>query len=246
MSSTTSLLPLRRRRIVRVLWIAAAAFALASLAGQLSRFVLGRDQVFGLVRLFNLDKEENVPTFYSIFLLACASGLLVLILLLEKRAGGRDVLRWAALALGFAFMGVDEGWSVHERLVRPVNALLGEDATGLFKFAWVVPALALIFLLGPFFLPFLLRLPRATRLRFVVSAALYLGGAIGMEMLGGRYKELHGTSTLTYNLLVTLEECLEMAGCIVFIRALLIHLEERYGAIGFQWVEREDARASRE
>ena len=38
-----------------------AALAVAHLAGLVSRHYLGHDHVFGLVRLFDLDREHNVP-----------------------------------------------------------------------------------------------------------------------------------------------------------------------------------------
>ena len=48
------------------------------------------------------------------------------------------------------------------------------------------------------------------------------GGAIGVELIGGRYLELHGVENLTYAMITTVEESLEMAGVIIFIWALLV------------------------
>ncbi|HTF88097.1 MAG TPA: multidrug transporter [Planctomycetota bacterium] len=233
---TTRDLPLTAstRRITQVLWTIAVLLVLASLAGQLSRFLLHHDQVHGLVYLFNVDREENVPTLFSVCLLAFAATLLAVLTLLKKRDGDPDLWRWALLAFGFWYMSVDEAWSSHEKLVRPLRGMVGDGASGALYFTWVIPALALVALLGLVYLRFLLRLPRSTRIRFVVAAALYLGGAIGMELIGGRYAELHQTRTLTYNLIVTAEEGLEMAGSIAFIHALLVYFGEQYGEVRFQ------------
>lgn len=50
-----------------------------------------------------------------------------------------------------------------------------------------------------------------------------------MELVGGHYAELHGSDNLTYHLIATLEESLEMAGVITFIWALLVYIADHYG-----------------
>ena len=65
----------------------------------------------------------------------------------------------------------------------------------------------------------------------MIAGSLYLGGAIGIEMLGGRQAELHSFENLTYQLFAHLEESLEMAGVILFIHALLRYLAEQYPEI---------------
>jgi len=53
----------------------------------------------------------------------------------------------------------------------------------------------------------------------MLSAGLYLSGAIGFEMLGGKSFEVNGLS-FTYRVLYTMEETLEMIGLAVFIYTL--------------------------
>ena len=50
-------------------------------------------------------------------------------------------------------------------------------------------------------------------------------------MLGGYYYELHAGENLTYSLITTLEESLEMLGLILFIRALLDYLSAHFSEI---------------
>ncbi len=71
---------------------------------------------------------------------------------------------------------------------------------------------------------FVWELPKDTRLRFITAGVIFLVGALGIEMLGAREADLHGYSTVTYCLLFTVEEMLEMLGIILFIYALLTHL----------------------
>jgi hypothetical protein len=61
-SPTVSINP---QRVMLVLLVAAAALLGASLAGQVLKYVFNHDHVFGLVNLFNVDGEMNLPTWYS-------------------------------------------------------------------------------------------------------------------------------------------------------------------------------------
>jgi hypothetical protein len=210
--------------VARVLASAAALLIFASIAGQAAKYLLGFDRGWGLIPAFYVDSEQNIPTLYSVFLLLFAALLLGIVTWLKKREQDRDVSKWAVLSGGVLLMAVDEGASLHELLVAPTRGLLGPGTLGVFNFAWVIPAMGLVAGLGCFFVGFLLRLPGETRFRFITAAVLYLGGVIGMEMVGGRYAEVHGSQNLAYSMIATVEESLEMAGIIVFIHALLKYL----------------------
>jgi hypothetical protein len=231
----TSPISLNPPSIIRVLSTVAFLLVLASIAGQLSRFLLGQGHVFGFVNLFNLDAEMNIPTFFSALLLLIAALLLALISLLKGKPKDPDLSKWTILSFGFLFMAFDEAFQVHEGLDFPVRRLLGDGDLGIFYFAWVIPGLALALILSLYFLKFLWRLPRKTMRTFLIAASLYLGGCIGFELIGGRYVELYGFDNLTYTLIATLEESLEMAGVIVFIKALLEYIADNYAEVRFRF-----------
>jgi hypothetical protein len=128
-------------------------------------------------------------------------------------------------------MAIDEAASLHELLIEPMRGLLGQQARGIFFFAWVIPGIAVAMIFGLSYLKFLLHLPTKTRWRFVIAATLYLGGALGMELIGGRYADSHGMENLAYSMTATVEESLEMAGVIVFIYALLNYIADNYQEI---------------
>ena len=79
------------------------------------------------------------------------------------------------------------------------------------------------------YLRFVWKLPKEARNRFIVAGALYLAGALGVEMYGAREAELHGTATITYSVLYMIEELLEMLGVVLFVYALLCHLARGAG-----------------
>ncbi|MCP4292082.1 MAG: hypothetical protein GY780_09660 [bacterium] len=207
---------------------------MASVAGQIAKYKFGFD-VRTITEMFNINIERNLPTFFSMLLLLWASVLLVLIATVVKKAQAPDFSKWVVLAMGFFFMAYDEGFQVHERFIEPMRNLMGDGDLGAFYYAWVIPALFLVAGFGVFFLKFLFRLPIQTRKMFVLAAALFVGGAIGMELVGGGFDEAHGYDNLSYNLISTVEESMEMVGLIVFIRALFEHLGLMTGSVLFRF-----------
>jgi hypothetical protein len=209
---------------------------LLSVAGQFFKFVLGTAFLPRLVSLFYVDMEHNIPTYFSVLLILCAAMLLAVIAIQNGRQGIPHVSKWVILSTGFLFMAFDEAFQVHERLNIPVGTLLGDGSLGVFYFAWVIPGIALVSVLGLFFLRFLLHLPATTRFRFLMAAIFYIGGAIGIELIGSRHAELHGYENWTYSMIATLEESLEMAGLIVFIWALLNYCADNHKEVRSQIV----------
>ena len=232
---TTKPIRLNPYAVARALGVVAFLLVLASIGGQLTKYLLGHDRVYGLVPLFYVDAEQNIPTLFSVLLLLCAALLLAVITVLKKQQKDPDVASWAILAVGFLLMAVDEAVSIHEKLITPVRGLLGEGPLGIFYFAWVIPGIAVVLIVTLLLLRFLLRLPANTRFTFIAAGTLFIGGAIGMELVGGRYTELHGHENLTYSMIAAVEESLEMAGVIVFIYALLKCIADNYTGTRFRF-----------
>ena len=220
--------------IARVLAAVAFLLVVASTGWQIAAYMTGHEYIYGLVPLFYLDAEQNIPTFFSSFLLLFAALLLLVITVLERNQAAARVSHWAVLSCGFFFMAIDEFISLHERLMEPTRRLLGGGDLGIFCFAWVIPGIALILVLAPFFVKFLWRLPAKTRLTFVVAAIIYIGGCIGFDIIGGAYASGYGTHNLTYSMIATVEESLEMAGVIIFIRGLLVYICDNYKEVRFR------------
>jgi len=217
-----------------LLGAAALLLVLLSVGGQFSKHMLGNVSPTGLVPLFYVDTEQNVPTLFTVLLILVAASLLAIIAKLNGKRQSPHASKWAILSFGFLLMALDEAFQVHERLNLPVGALLGDGELGIFYFPWVIPGIALVLVLGLLFLRFLFHLPAATRFRFMLAATLYLGGAIGVELIGSSHAELHGYENWTYSMIATIEESLEKAGLIVFIHALLSYLAGNFKNLRFQ------------
>lgn len=152
--------------------------------------------------------------------------LLRIITLFKKQQRDPQVPKWLILSLGFLYISMDELGCFHELLILPLQRLFGNLAHGIFFFAWVIPGIFIVILLALYFLKFLLSLPANTKYPFIFAGFLYVGGALGFELIGGNYLSLHAARDLTYSFITTVEESMEMIGIIIFIHTLLKYIEE--------------------
>jgi hypothetical protein len=173
-----------------------------------------------LVTLLSLSEEANVPTWYSSMLLFACAVALASIAGLVRASGAPMFKQWAVLSGVFGYMSLDETAQIHERL----NSLhLLSNLRGVFYFGWIIPASIVVLVVGVAYLPFVFRLPKPTRIRFIVAGVIYVGGALVMEMPLGAWATRHGENNLGYALIDGVEETMEMAGAALFLVALLRH-----------------------
>jgi hypothetical protein len=181
----------------------------------------------------NLDREMNLPTWYSTFMLACSAMLLGLIARGKHGEQDRFWRRWQLLSWIFWFLAADEILSIHEVLIIPkvANAL---HLPWFLHSMWVIPGMVLVGVFLWKYWPFTRSLPRRSRQHLAIAAGLYIGGALGMEMVGSYVAELQGQQHLPYALLATVEEVMEMMGIVVFIYGLLDYMATWIPAIYLQ------------
>jgi len=107
------------------------------------------------------------------------------------------------------------------------------NTSGLLYFAWVIPyAIGLIAILLVYS-KFLLSLNRKILILFILSGAIFVSGAVFMELFEGNYVDSHGFSDIYYLVFVPIEETLEMIGLSLFIYTLLLYLEMQFGNLNF-------------
>ncbi|HWF59143.1 MAG TPA: hypothetical protein VN666_02380 [Nitrospira sp.] len=218
---------LSRRTIVRVLAATTLFLLSVSIAGQLAKYALGQ-QVYRFNRLFYVDFEGNIPTFFSSILLILASSLLWFITVLKKSSQDPYRRHWAILAFIVLFMAVDEAVGLHE-LLDKVRWVPGHRKGGLFHYGWVLFGMAMVIAVAFSYLRFFFALPARTRMQFFTAAAVFVSGAIGVEVLAGNYSASHGgEESLQFSMFATVEEGLEMAGVIVLINALLNYVIDHH------------------
>ncbi|NES81321.1 MAG: hypothetical protein F6K10_07860 [Moorea sp. SIO2B7] len=197
-------------------------FALCTIVIEIGNHVFDYDEDW--TNIINLDRELNLPTWYSSFTLAFCAILLAVIAAGKKAENDRFFRQWKILSTIFWILAIDELVSLHEILIIPDLA----DALHLPGFLyqiWVIPGMIIVLIFILKYVRFRAHLPKRTRYHFTLAAILYIGGALGMEMLGGHYAEIEGQQHLTYTLIATAEEVMEMMGIIVFMYGLLNYLK---------------------
>ncbi len=157
-----------------------------------------------IVQLFHLDEENNIPTWFSSFLLLNVAAVLYLAALSKE---GKYRIHWFLIAAGFLILAMDEVAGLHESFNSAI------------EMNWAIPGAILITIVGLIFVPFLLSLERRLAGLFLLSGFLFVSGAIIVELLSQDMDE----ETLAYNVAVALEEGLEMLGALFF---LLVNLKE--------------------
>ncbi|MBC7813387.1 MAG: hypothetical protein H7175_19665 [Burkholderiales bacterium] len=182
-----------------------------------------------MVRVFNINRESSVPTWFSSSILLAAAALLVVIARFHSQRQAPYVRHWWGLVLIFLYFSLDESAVLHEKLTEPLQDAL--QPQGALYFAWIIVGIAFVLVFALAYVRFWLRLPAGIRWRFLFAAALYIGGAVVIEGVGAnRWYEDDGTS-LIYSTIGTLEEIFEMLGVIAFIYALLIYIRDTVGEV---------------
>lgn len=207
------------RKTVRGLGLVLLSLVLFCIVAQSLRFIGGYTRAMGFIPQFALGMEHNVPTFFSSMLLLSAAALLGIITMTRHQHKESKVFQWGLLAVIFLYLAVDEAAGLHELLNYPVSIFT--ETGSVFYYGWVIPASVLVLIFAGAYLRFLLDLPRTVRILFVAAGMLYVGGALGGEMVSGLYADSHGWDNPTYATIATMEETLEMTGALVFVYALL-------------------------
>lgn len=160
-----------------------------------------------LLQLFDLDEENNLPTWFSGFLLLnCATFLFIY----SKSALLQKKQYWGFMAAGFLLLAIDEVAGLHETF---------NSST---EINWALPGAILVLLVALALVPFLLSLRRGLALRMIFSGFIYISGAIIVELLS----EDMDSESLNYMLAVALEEGLEMMGALLFLNTVLKEMSQ--------------------
>jgi hypothetical protein len=173
-----------------------------------------------LVLRLDVMQEGNVPSWYSGAILFIASGLLALIAADKYTQRDRFRWHWIVLSVLFLLFSLDEIAYLHEG----VNNFMSQSSSGVMRIGWIVPAAVFVIIVGLWYIPFILKLPTRTRTLVIASAALFLGGALLLE-IGDNFLlenyEVMSPIVLTSN---HLQDLLEMIGVSLFIYTLLSYI----------------------
>lgn len=216
-------------KIAQYLTFGIIFLTICSIAIQIGKYVFDYREPW--TRLFNLDREMNIPTWYSCLMLISCGLIIRGIFIIKRSLSDRFWRKWKILSIIFFLLALDEIASIHEILIIDDLA----DILNLPSFwhsVWVIPGTVLVIIFIWKYWKFIFYLPKQLRRYFLIAISLYVGGALGMEMVGSYYDGIDGQQNLVYAMLATVEEVMEMMGCVVFIYGLLTYLGELNADIG--------------
>ena len=211
---------INRRRVRTVLLVLGGIFSVISFSLDAIQITTGHDVIYGLFRLFDLSHEANIPAWFSSNLLLAGAIVAGLVSAATRGAHGQG---WKGIALVMAFFSLDEIAGFHERFVIP-QEYIGPYGS-IRNITWVFVGVVVTGALVALFLRTVLASPPPIRRAVLVAGAIYAGGALGMETIGGIWALRHGEVNWVHATCVMMEEGGEMLGATLFLDAGLRYLE---------------------
>ncbi|MEN8261361.1 MAG: hypothetical protein ABFS02_12400, partial [Pseudomonadota bacterium] len=205
---------------------------ICSLALYTAQIWFGEKGFMGAFSMFDVGREDSLPTWFSAFNLMIAAILLSFIYLHSRANRTRNRHYWLALCLIFLALSIDEVASIHERMAS-LQRYTGVKIALIQTHAWLIYGAPLVVIFGAIMFPFLRRLPRTTAARFILAGTIFVGGAMGFEFVGA-WMLHHGIAErgdFIYKVRRILEEGCEMYGIAIFNCALAGEIVRRQFAL---------------
>lgn len=172
-----------------------------------------------VIRIFNLDDERSIGTWFSVVILA-TGGLLALATARQIRSQDIGLTAgWALVGVIMVAMSAEELIALHEGTIPYLRTMF--STSGYLHFAWVIlgaPLALIVLFIG---WPLMRRLTPPIRRQLLIAAAIFLLGAVGTELVGGKIASEDRQGTFTYAVITAIEEALEILAVLVGIDALL-------------------------
>ena len=73
-------------------------------------------------------------------------------------------------------------------------------------------------------------------MRFLTAGAVFVAGAVGVELVGGMLDQIRGKDNLISCCSIRPKRRLEMLGVVLFIRALIMYGVVQFQAVRCRWV----------
>ncbi|BAM05036.1 hypothetical membrane protein [Phycisphaera mikurensis NBRC 102666] len=203
--------------LLRVCWIAIPVLALMNVLDRVLDDRLPIATLNMVMGKFHMDFDLSIPAWFTVQLIFLSAAVTGGLAWRAWRRGGPDAWRYTLLAGVLLFLSADESAGLHELLGTAMRERL--NLSGLLFFGWMIPVGLAAAGVGVCMIPLLKRLPAATRNTMILGGGVYILGAAGLEMLAGPFAEAGNGQGIEFFTLMTVEECLEMAGMLIYLQA---------------------------
>lgn len=213
-----------RYTLLVLLLLALALTTLSAIAFEVSEQGSATDLRGNLFNFLSVDQEAMLPSWYgsSLWFIAAMLALLMVFAAARRRTS------WALFCLLCLYFSLDESAVVHEKLNDPGSQLAANMGIET-EFSWLLLAALPVLVIVGVLLRHVWGLPVLQRVLIIAAGLVFLGGAVGFEILGGAVWNPNDY-TWEYYRFALAEEFLEMAGVSLLIAALL----------SLVWVNRRD------
>ena len=219
-------LPSAPRILFQLLVVLSVAMSVVSFALKFARFELDVDQTRDAERWLDVDREAAIPAWFASSLLLAAA---VATASLNRSAPQSVRSRfWPFLACVLVGLSLDESISVHEEISEQLDQIL--DIGGPLRYAWVIPGALFAACVALASRGALRKLPRPTARLILLGGCLYVGGAVGLELLDSQLSDASQVPRLASAAEASVEELLEMLGMSVYLFGVLAYLVAAPGA----------------
>jgi len=213
-------------------WIVAMAAAVVALGIFREIYIaeFGTGTFLKDLRHIALDSEHCIGAYFS-SLLMVAGAVLMVVMSGADAPAGKWKNYWRVLAFIFVCLSIDESVSFHEVLIDPLRGAFG--LSGILAFAWIIPAIACLVVMGLFYLRFVLAIRDPLRWQLVIAGTVFVFAAVGLEAVGGYFYTIGGFGAGSYIVTAIIEETLEITGLVILNLALLGELRRQNRVIEF-------------
>jgi hypothetical protein len=180
-----------------------------------------------LAQLFNMDVENNVPTWYTAVLWLTCSYVAAKAAIASADSHPRLVGYWWLVAFIAALLSMDEVASVHELVGTLAGSwIIHAVAPGeVYNYSWLIAGVIFASVIFVLLLPFSWLLPRRVAGMLLIAGAIFMLGAVGMEAFTAAIHDevvALKPGDRMWTIIIAAEESLEMLGVIVAIHAILL------------------------
>ncbi len=206
----------------------------------------GHDSLLGFLTLLDVGDEQSIPTYVSLLNLLLSSIMLFIVYRYEQKSSGRGSSYWLFLSVLFFFLSLDESASIHEKfsvVYKYFCDVFSIDPV-LTTHQWLPFGVGFVLIVGAMLFPFLKTLPKDTRYYFLISAMIFLVGAIGFEFAGLLMIEMNiveSPEELSYKIRRIFEEGFEMYGIAFFNCVLYREIAKRKISLVIETIKGKDA-----
>ena len=183
--------------------------------------------------MLTLGEEASFGTWFQVIALVLLSVTLLTIAVACRRTHAPFAWHWCILGLLALGFSIDEQVKIHDAGDGTAQIRDALGMSGPVFYGWVIVGGLSVLTVGLVYRHFLRALPHATRNLFMLAAALYAGGEIGLEAVSGWYASGVGREfDSIYQAITAFEEFAGMAGIVVAIAAVLHYTQLHVGDIG--------------